>query len=223
MKLLTASLLAVVTAASVSPLQAVSVSAGDGSGTFLNYTTLGSQTTQLGTFYSSRVDLDQYSSLQGGSYAHDYAYTIFTPDVSGYYNIGILSYPGDPVIIGYRQTTIPDNIRRNQLLRVDFPPDFDGFNSYLLGAYGSNFQLQDDQMPYETELWMSTDTSYLLLAAPYWGEYTLGLPVTFFVEGAGTGKFLGEATVPEPSTYGLIGIGALGVAFAARRRKAKVA
>jgi hypothetical protein len=29
--------------------------------------------------------------------------------------------------------------------------------------------------------------------------------------------------VPEPSTYGLIGIGALGVAFAARRRKAKVA
>ena len=29
--------------------------------------------------------------------------------------------------------------------------------------------------------------------------------------------------IPEPSTYGLIGIGALGVAFAARRRKAKVA
>jgi hypothetical protein len=34
-----------------------------------------------------------------------------------------------------------------------------------------------------------------------------------------------EATgaIPEPSTYGLIGLGALGVAFAARRRKAKVA
>jgi hypothetical protein len=29
--------------------------------------------------------------------------------------------------------------------------------------------------------------------------------------------------VPEPSTYGLIGIGALGVAFAARRRKLKTA
>ncbi|NBW58851.1 PEP-CTERM sorting domain-containing protein, partial [bacterium] len=27
----------------------------------------------------------------------------------------------------------------------------------------------------------------------------------------------------EPSTYGLIGLGALGVAFVARRRKAKVA
>jgi hypothetical protein len=34
---------------------------------------------------------------------------------------------------------------------------------------------------------------------------------------------LGYGTIPEPSTYGLIGIGALGVAFAARRRKAKVA
>jgi len=29
------------------------------------------------------------------------------------------------------------------------------------------------------------------------------------------------APVPEPSTYGLIGIGALGVAFAARRKKQK--
>ncbi len=32
---------------------------------------------------------------------------------------------------------------------------------------------------------------------------------------------LGYGTIPEPSTYGLIGIGALGVAFAARRRKQK--
>ena len=35
-------------------------------------------------------------------------------------------------------------------------------------------------------------------------------------------NFVGRA-VPEPSTYGLIGIGALGVAFAARRRKLKSA
>ena len=34
---------------------------------------------------------------------------------------------------------------------------------------------------------------------------------------------LSLALVPEPSTYGLIGLGALGVAFVARRRKAKVA
>ena len=33
--------------------------------------------------------------------------------------------------------------------------------------------------------------------------------------------YAGPAPVPEPSTYGLIGIGALGVAFAARRRKVK--
>jgi len=42
----------------------------------------------------------------------------------------------------------------------------------------------------------------------------------------GTGDALqmtSMSTVPEPSTYGLIGLGALGVAFVARRRKAKVA
>jgi PEP-CTERM motif len=37
------------------------------------------------------------------------------------------------------------------------------------------------------------------------------------------GVTFSPAAVPEPSTYGLIGIGALGVAFAARRRKANVA
>ena len=39
----------------------------------------------------------------------------------------------------------------------------------------------------------------------------------------GQGIIAGGGAIPEPSTYGLIGIGALGVAFAARRRKSKTA
>ena len=38
-----------------------------------------------------------------------------------------------------------------------------------------------------------------------------------------SGGAVAYSTVPEPSTYGLIGIGALAVAFAARRRKLKAA
>jgi hypothetical protein len=34
-------------------------------------------------------------------------------------------------------------------------------------------------------------------------------------------NYVGNGAIPEPSTYGLIGIGALGVAFAARRKKQK--
>ena len=36
-------------------------------------------------------------------------------------------------------------------------------------------------------------------------------------------NYAGSTPVPEPSTYGLIGVAALGVAFAARRRKLKTA
>jgi len=43
----------------------------------------------------------------------------------------------------------------------------------------------------------------------YWGPLTISTATT--------------PAVPEPSTYGLIGLGALGLAFAARRRKLKVA
>ena len=58
---------------------------------------------------------------------------------------------------------------------------------------------------------------------PY-GYQSIYQPTSNYNVYAGNGATAATVTsVPEPSTYGLIGIGALGVAFAARRRKQKTA
>jgi len=89
---------------------------------------------------------------------------------------------------------------------------------YILGEYG---------------LSLSASPQYVgLFSDGYYGYASLSIPnedgkmtinKVAFNDVYGQGIIAGGGAIPEPSTYGLIGIGALGVAFAARRRKQKTA
>ncbi len=70
---------------------------------------------------------------------------------------------------------------------------------------------------------VNSDGSQLQLLSAYLNP-TVNQAVTIGVtHNAGGAVAYTSTEVPEPSTYGLIGIGALGVALVARRRKLKTA
>jgi hypothetical protein len=96
---------------------------------------------------------------------------------------------------------------------------FDGENNNFLryySGYGVDGQLGGNLYDWangegsidETPLAIMIDTTAITSASYIAAANDLGLP---------------SSSIPEPSTYGLIGIGALGVAFAARHRKIKKA
>ncbi len=86
------------------------------------------------------------------------------------------------------------------------------------------YKLNDNTIYYG---WLSysinSDGSQIKVSAAYLNP-TANQAVTVGVtHNSGGAVAYGATPIPEPSTYGLIGIGALGVAFAARRRKLKKA
>ena len=83
-----------------------------------------------------------------------------------------------------------------------------GGNLYTGPANGSPFDETGWTSVDETPLAIMFDTTAITSASYIAAANDLGLP---------------SSAIPEPSTYGLIGIAALGVAFAARRRKIKSA
>jgi hypothetical protein len=67
-------------------------------------------------------------------------------------------------------------------------------------------------------------SAYMFNLASEGGRTKRGAPSAFGAYGLGSPAAAGASpAVPEPSTYGLIGIGALAIAVAARRRKLKTA
>jgi len=71
----------------------------------------------------------------------------------------------------------------------------------------------------------SSNNKYIMLSwyVPGGDWFNVDKQFGFNTSPRGLSVGLSQTAIPEPSTYGLIGLGALGVAFAARRRKAKVA
>jgi len=94
-------------------------------------------------------------------------------------------------------------------------------NAYLTGAILSNANLTN---AYLTGAYLTGDLSYATVSYSNWTDFSNNSGA----QGLGSYSYdtslinyAGSTPVPEPSTYGLIGIGALGVAFAARRKKQK--
>ena len=222
---------------SISQAYAVTASATDGSGSYLNFVVNNTRGAfNIGEFLGTTVDLEP------NVYSHQYTYSVFTPTVSGNYNFGILNYQGDPVMFINAGSALPANLTTNLLGFNDDVmsiPEQDSYGVYsrlldlnarLSSTYGNQYQLVSEFMPYVSGISLTANSSYIIGATTFapaysyeFGSNPLQLPLTFFIEGPGAGtfvNFVGE-NIPEPSTYGLIGIGALGVAFAARRRKIK--
>jgi hypothetical protein len=95
--------------------------------------------------------------------------------------------------------------------------------TYMDGPFeGVNYGLSVSASPQYVGLFSDGYYGYASLSIPNEdGKMTINKVA--FNDVYGQGIIAGGGAIPEPSTYGLIGIGALGVAFAARRRKVKSA
>jgi hypothetical protein len=106
-----------------------------------------------------------------------------------------------------------------------------GWTMWSVGYFYMQSSYSTDQINYG--LGVSANAQYIgLYDNGYFGYASVTIPnadgkmyinKVAFNDVSGQGIIAGGGAIPEPSTYGLIGIGALGVAFAARRRKVKAA
>lgn len=91
------------------------------------------------------------------------------------------------------------------------------YNAYLSNADLSNANLYNAYL-------LGADLTNATVSYSNWTDFSQNSGAIGLVSyGYDTSliNYAGNGAIPEPSTYGLIGIGALGVAFAARRKKQK--
>ncbi len=92
----------------------------------------------------------------------------------------------------------------------------------LNGDGGQSYGLSASASPQYIGLFSDGYVGYASLSIPN-TDGKMYINKVAFSDIQGQGIIAGGGAIPEPSTYGIIGIAALGVAFAARRRKIKSA
>jgi len=134
---------------------------------------------------------------------------------------------GDTVVNGTTYDLSPYADLRTAYLSDAVLPDADLHNADLTNAYLWSADLTNANLTnanLSRAVLTHADLTGATVSYSDWADFTQNsgaLGLGYYTYNISLINYAGSTPVPEPSTYGLIGIGALGVAFAARRRKLK--
>ncbi len=145
------------------------------------------------------------------------AYAFFTPTVSGAYSVGIASASYDTVLLMYEgQSSFPSGNPRLGAIALNDDGNVLEFN----GLPFTNTSVYAQWNSLIQDINLTGGTTYLIGATSYNAGTTIPLPLEFFVYGEPVSVTTTSAPVPEPSSLGLLALGAGGLLARRRRNRA---